>query len=712
MSNVVIARNETYSTAVIYINDVKGANASTVYYPSFLIQPRRLTCNAYLKATNTANYSQDGYVEVWGIDESNNESRLSSTMIRIPANSNAGVSQNIDVSMYGSTDYKGVRVKFYTPGFIVSQANLTNIKLTEYIKVTKTYGIPSVNTGSANVDLNSDGTIIYVNIQDNQNADYRYEFDLYVNGNSLTSYANMPKSTKELILDSGSITKAFNFIGPNNQTGTLKINLQTFFNGQLVGVTDKTGTIKIVNSFPTFDLLGYEDINTNTVNVTKNNQLIIQNLSILQINVSNGAAKNGATIRTYEIIKDNEVYQKNANQINIGKLSKNINCIVAIIDSRGFRTEKLIPMQVISYSPPIITELKLTRLDDIEEQTYLYLKARYTPIIVNGENINGIREISYEDRVTNLLDVNVIALTVLPSSDYTVIDQDILSNNVFLANYDNLYSYEFIFNITDKFNTQTSSKTILTSGKPTISFAKNMVGIGKIPQKGVLDIAGDIFHVGKYNDSKIVVDSDKYNMYFRGILSNSSDLNSLRQNGIWVAPTDAIASNMGNSPAKNAGSLEVVFWEDKENGSVIQRYTSWNPVKQYVRSYYSYNSTWSKWEMFQQGRLNEIYKGPSSGPSSVNSWNTVTLNDAWWNYDFVIVTMQAGTNTLERCQTILSANVLTTGSYLLEALTDYNAKGPIELTGSNGNQIRYQVKQTIGWESSNTRLYNVLGIQL
>ena len=93
---------------------------------------------------------------------------------------------------------------------------------------------------------------------------------------------------------------------PNSNKLTVRFTVATYMPGSTTPGNHSYGdkTMSMVNANPVFTTsqLSYEDINSNTLAVTNNNQLIIRNQSQLRVSFNAASAQKSASISKYQII--------------------------------------------------------------------------------------------------------------------------------------------------------------------------------------------------------------------------------------------------------------------------------------------------------------------------------------------------------------------------------------------------------------------------
>lgn len=616
---------------------------------------------------------------------------------------------------YADTHLNGVRFRFSSAGNVI-----WDIGYDSQIYIPAAV-IPSTIASSMDFNISGNSNNYKMIINDLSNLKYTYQVDIWVDDVVVTSYLDIRDKTTNIYFGPNEMKTIYTTL-KNKKNGQVRMNLQTFYVGNYVGVTEKRGTITIVNSNPTLSGFDYDDTNSVTVGVTGNSKYLVANLSKIKITSNTGVAKNYATIVQYEVNAGGKFYTSKTNVIYIDTLSETLDVEVRVVDSRGFVGNFIKRLEVNPYGYPKISHFSMKRLNDLEKQTYVTLTATYDSKIPIADN-QRIKSVVLEYKSTSGYDssqsVNITDKATLNNGSLTMKDVQVIDFN-------NEQSFNMKIIITDAYNQTAFSQYILPTGMPLLSIEKDHIGIGKLPNaKFLLDIGGSVNMAEPLyfdetnkvdssgsslyiNDNKIIDFSNPNFMIFRGVLSESSNLNSFKNFGIYYTNSNAIAQKVQNMPTPKAGVLEVLRWS---NGSdCIQRYTPYSGDVIYTRRYYDYETSWSNWTRYQQGKNVVLYNSVSSGNAVLNGTVKVNLSDSWWNYDYLVIYI-ANNNTNERTSVMLFPNINHECFYNLYILTSYHATGLVSLT-DNGSTIGFTVKEVVGWNTNEVRLVKVIGIQL
>ena len=146
-------------------------------------------------------------------------------------------------------------------------------------------------------------------------------------------------------------------------------------------------------------------------------------------------------------------------------------------------------------------------------------------------------------------------------------------------------SYEFRMVITDKFGERAESVITVSTQQVVLDIHKNEgVGIGKIHERGSLDVGGesffqDVVHLEGGIHSTMIPSGD--------------DLNNYMTSGFYYNPRNEDVANIANTPVDSAFSLLV-----EKHAGVKQTFTRYessssNNARTWARNYY--NGDWADW---------------------------------------------------------------------------------------------------------------------
>ena len=244
----------------------------------------------------------------------------------------------------------------------------------------------------------SDGSTIYADYREVVVADGQYTFNL-----TNTERNNLRNASA------------------NSKTLSVRFYLRTTTADNTKYYSYSTKTLTIVNANPTFNV-AYQDTNATTLAITNNNQQIIQNKSILEINITNATALKGASLVSVktEIMGYNSTIPISTatKNVAIGNInaSSNTNALITLTDSRGYTTTITLPITILAWQQPtaIIT---LNRQQNFYTETDITVDANYSSL----DNKNTIA-IKY--RIKKTSDVNYGAWTNLSDNVQATFNAD------------------------------------------------------------------------------------------------------------------------------------------------------------------------------------------------------------------------------------------------------------------------------------------------
>ena len=211
----------------------------------------------------------------------------------------------------------------------------------------------------------------------------------------------------DLITTSGTSYAGFNNVTdrlyasiPNNTDS--RYNIDVHYSGNKAVKEGGTYSIKGTET-PTFTNFTYKDNNTDTVNITGNDQVLVKGFSNLGLTISSGnkmTARNSATPKNYVASIDNlskTIPYSNddiTSDIGVVKSSGNIRLNVRAYDSRNLSTIAYKDITVYDYEKPVIN-IDVSRLNNFEDETTLKVSGTYTRLTIGGNDKNTLTDLEY-----------------------------------------------------------------------------------------------------------------------------------------------------------------------------------------------------------------------------------------------------------------------------------------------------------------------------
>lgn len=205
-----------------------------------------------------------------------------------------------------------------------------------------------------------------------------------------------------------------NACNTSNSYTNVTLGFVTYNGSTSLGSHSKSTTLTIVNAEPTFDssTITFEDVDAITVGITGDNQLIIQNKSLLNVTCGTATAYKGATISKYTFQLNGvtkTLTGAKGGTISMGAVAKdgNLTLIVTAIDSRGNPAIAEIPITVIPYQKPILarhTSFGQITCERCDEEGVIDKGGEHLKLIVQGKwysLLNGENTATVDVQITS-----------------------------------------------------------------------------------------------------------------------------------------------------------------------------------------------------------------------------------------------------------------------------------------------------------------------
>lgn len=443
-----------------------------------------VTCNVYVVSTSgnwgivsaalNTSYSIDGYNGSFTSNSFNNpggQKTFLGSFSRIVAHNSDGY-KNVSISV--TWPFRGTIGGVYINSVTASgTASLDPIPRASQPTLSK-----------SNIDLGS-SVVIYTNRPSGTNFTHTLKYIFgYANGTIATgvtdSYTwNLPLSLANQM--------------PNGVLGYGSIICETYNGSTLIGTKKVDFTANVPSSVvPTISLVNHEE---HIANVKNKVGAYVQRLSRITFTI-NASGAYGSTIKSYEIYFEGQIYYGRSITTNTVNGSGSLKATAKVIDSRGRVATKDITVSILPYSPPYITGLSVVRTnsngtpDPLGTYAKVILSGTFTPLVVSSSQKNKIRWIIYsKERGADIWNARL---------EGNINSGNTISINQIVSGYEAVKSYDFMVGVLDEFNA-IWPLDVLSSGEVAMSWSKTGVGIGKVWEKGSLDVGGDAYITGELN---------------------------------------------------------------------------------------------------------------------------------------------------------------------------------------------------------------------
>ena len=323
-----------------------------------------------------------------------------------------------------------------------------------------TFNFPVINryaliTSAPNFTDEGNPTITYTNPAGTELvSDLRVRIT-WDGGSSATNYVSIPDAGGSYTFELSAADRAAMLAScPNSNTLAVQFDLQSTMNEtQYHNVKD--ASMQVVNADPTPGAVTYQDINAATVQITGDNQKIVQLHSTLQIHTAASTAKKSATIATYRLSINGNEYTPDSSG-NVTFINPNITgtfrATVTTTDSRGNTAAASVDINILDWAEPTAI-YSLQRVDNFYTETILNVDGKISSVA--GRNTLSITE---KHRQAGSGSAWTTPTSVPDATDTTL-------------NLDNLYDWEVLITVSDAFSSKEYTATV-GRGIPIVFFDK------------------------------------------------------------------------------------------------------------------------------------------------------------------------------------------------------------------------------------------------
>ena len=397
---------------------------------------------------------------------------------------------------------------------------------------------------------------------------------------------------------------------PDSTKGEGSIIYITYQNGREIGRDTKRLTLSVPDSVrPTLDSISVID-NNKAVSRHLTQNKFISILSNLKVDFGNAAGAYGSTITKYNAYIVNKPYSTDNDGV-IGQVHETGNLTVraTVTDSRGRVSQpKDVSIELLDYHLPQIS-FDVKRVGTNADQLQVTRNIKISPLTVDGVQKNKMK-ISF--KVAQFGTDNFIVDNGLASGTFTSVASLVNSSANLGGRYPSDKSYIVVGTVEDNF-TSSSYRFEVATRSVVMSMDQNGVGIGKIRERGALDVGGDIYANNK-PIQQLQLTQNNGNVH--DIRTSIRDCNDARTSGFYVIK--GTIDGTKNSPSPKPGLLEVFNLNERESW---QRYTT-TQLESYIR-FRNWGNTWGPWAKYN------IVDNTSTKPVEPPALTVVKVEIAW-----------------------------------------------------------------------------------
>ena len=408
---------------------------------------------------------------------------------------------------------------------------------------------------------------------DRQNPTFKHTVRYQIGDSSGTIASNVDTSaTWTIPLDL--INKFTNTV---NAQGTILVD--SYLQGSKIGTQSTTVNISVPDNIkPTLTGLTLTETNETVKRILTGNNFV-QILSNIRADFSGASGVYGSSITGYyaEIVGKNQSINSNGATLGIMNYSGSVLVRARVSDSRGRWSDfKEIEINVLEYFAPSI-KFDVTRVGATSSTLQVLRNAKIAPLTVNGVQKNTMR---LTFKVTPYGKDSYTTDTGPASGDWAGVSSLVNSSANLAGVYAADKSWEILAVLEDKF-TDASSKAPVPVESVALSYDQSGLGVGKIRERGALDVAGDIYANNKPIQQYQLTGNDGVSIQAK------NDWNDYTQAGFYRG------SNLKNSPGGLTSPWFHVVVLKHSNDWIVQQATEYNGNTFFVRG--KTNGKWGSW---------------------------------------------------------------------------------------------------------------------
>ena len=359
---------------------------------------------------------------------------------------------------------------------------------------------------------------------------------------------------------------------PNASSGYGTLTYITYNDGREIGRNTQTVTLSVPDNIkPTLTGFTLTDTNTAATNVVPGEQAFIQILSNIKVNFGQAAGAYGSTITGYyaEIVGKNQSTTTQGGTLGIMNYTGNVTIRARVTDSRG-RTSNTIErvVNILEYFAPVLS-FSVTRSGAQSSTLTITRNAKVAPLTVGSVQKNQMK-LTFKVAKFGTSDYRID--TGSASGTWTTVSSLINSNANLQGEYVANSSWIVLGILEDKF-TRTEFAVNVATEQVVFSYDKNGVGVGKIRERGALDVKGSAY-------------IDGFLKYCAQWAGDTSADDVVEGGAVWTHK---------DTPNNSWGILESFRVGSVSAKEATQRFTSIKGHKVWYRYQHYQTGKWTSW---------------------------------------------------------------------------------------------------------------------
>ncbi len=371
---------------------------------------------------------------------------------------------------------------------------------------------------------------------------------------------------------------------PNKTSDWGQIVLETYKGSEKVGQTNCILTLNVPSTMkPTFTGITLSDNNTTTQNLIPSGTTFVEILSLIKVTFNGASGIQGSTIKGYkaELVNNNQTVTSNGGAFGIIRKTGELTVRASVQDSRGiWSNTKDTKITLIEYFSPL-NSFKVERSGSARTTLTVTRTAKIAPLTVGGKQLNKMT-ITFKTRPvggTTWTTNNGAA-----SGTFTTISELLNSSANLAGTFAGTQSWEVYGEVEDLFD-KTAFSAIVSTDSVLVSKTKNGLGVGKIRERGMLDVGGDIYANNKLIQHHQLTSNAGRSPYNA---SGTVDLNTKTVNSFFSCNEPV------NGPTVGTGlnQFYVSVYSESDN-YLSQQAIQKNSGRMFTRTRHS--GTWTAW---------------------------------------------------------------------------------------------------------------------
>ena len=457
-------------------------------------------------------------------------------------------------------------------------------------------------TSSVSIGAGVIGSSVAININ-RHNSNFKHTVRYSWAGKSGTIASNVDTSTSWII------PPDFANDIPNSASGTGTIYVDTYSGSTKTGTQSTTFTASVpADMKPTFSGITLSDLNGSAQNLIPNGNTFIQVISNIKVAFNGAVGSYGSSITGYraEIVGKNQATNSNGGSLGIMNYHGTVKIRARVSDSRGrWSDAREVSVTVLEYFAPALS-FSIARTGSTSSTLTVTRNAKIASLTVSGSQKNTMTLTFKVARLgTNAFNVD----NGSAGGTWTSISSLVNSQANLAGNYLSNQSWVVIGTLEDKF-TRTEFMLNVATESVVLSYDRSGVGVGKIRERGALDVKGDIFA----NDQPI--QQHKLTKDNGSAIEVTGDWNSYTNTGFYMG------TNLVNAPQGGNIWKHVQVFKHNDNWVVQVAYDFHGQIAA-VRS--KTNGTWNPWKYL-------AFKDDIQSHTQSTAWQNLTLQNGWQHH--------------------------------------------------------------------------------